>query len=77
MSTTKKIGILTSGGDCAGLNAVIRAVVNSASRLGWEVYGIKNGTDGRRQNSWFGRDCRCRRRRQHEHCQQLLQKCRR
>ncbi len=46
MSTTKKIGILTSGGDCAGLNAVIRAVVNSASRLGWEVYGIKNGTDG-------------------------------
>ena len=44
MSTTKKIGILTSGGDCAGLNAVIRAVVNSASRLGWEVYGIKNGT---------------------------------
>lgn len=46
MSNTKKIGILTSGGDCAGLNAVIRAVVNSASRLGWEVYGIKNGTDG-------------------------------
>ncbi len=46
MSQTKRIGILTSGGDCAGLNAVIRAVVNSASRLGWEVYGIKNGTDG-------------------------------
>lgn len=46
MSNTKKIGILTSGGDCAGLNSVIRAVVNSASRLGWEVYGIKNGTDG-------------------------------
>ena len=42
----KRIGMLTSGGDCAGLNAVIRAVVNSASRLGWEVYGIKNGTDG-------------------------------
>ena len=50
MSTTKKIGILTSGGDCAGLNAVIRAVVNSASRLGWEVYGIKNGTDGLTEN---------------------------
>ncbi len=46
MSQTKRIGILTSGGDCAGLNAVIRAVVNAASRLGWEVYGIKNGTDG-------------------------------
>ena len=45
MSTTKKIGILTSGGDCAGLNAVIRAVVNSASRLGWEVYGIKRSEE--------------------------------
>lgn len=43
---TKKIGILTSGGDCAGLNAVIRAVVNSAAKLGWEIYGIHNGTDG-------------------------------
>ncbi len=46
MSQIKKIGILTSGGDCAGLNAVIRAVVNSASKLGWEVYGIKDGTNG-------------------------------
>ena len=46
MSTTKKIGILTSGGDCAGLNAVIRAVVNSAAQYGWEVYGINKGTDG-------------------------------
>ena len=46
MNQIKRIGILTSGGDCAGLNAVIRAVVNSASKLGWEVYGIKNGTDG-------------------------------
>ena len=46
MNKTKRIGILTSGGDCAGLNAVIRAVVNSASRLGWEIYGIHNGTEG-------------------------------
>lgn len=45
-NSTKKIGILTSGGDCAGLNAAIRAVVVSASKLGWEVYGIKNGTEG-------------------------------
>ncbi len=44
--TKKRIGILTSGGDCAGLNAAIRAVVNAASLKGWEVYGIKNGTDG-------------------------------
>ena len=46
MNKTKRIGILTSGGDCAGLNAVIRSVVNAASQKGWEVYGIKFGTDG-------------------------------
>lgn len=46
MTNIKKIGILTSGGDCAGLNAVISSVVNSATKLGWEVYGIHNGTDG-------------------------------
>ena len=46
MSKSKKIGILTSGGDCAGLNAVIRAVVNAASQKGWTIYGIHNGTDG-------------------------------
>ena len=43
---SKKIGILTSGGDCAGLNAVIRAAVHKASLLGWEVYGILDGTAG-------------------------------
>jgi 6-phosphofructokinase 1 len=43
---SKKIGILTSGGDCAGLNAVIRSVVHYANNLGWEVYGILNGTHG-------------------------------
>ena len=48
MSTNpkKRLGILTSGGDCAGLNAVISAVVEAASKKGWEVYGIHNGTDG-------------------------------
>jgi 6-phosphofructokinase 1 len=43
---SKKIGILTSGGDCAGLNAIIRAVVHSSSRLGWQTFGILNGTAG-------------------------------
>jgi ATP-dependent phosphofructokinase / diphosphate-dependent phosphofructokinase len=44
---TKKIGILTGGGDCPGLNAVIRGVVKSAIlRHGWEVVGIKDGFDG-------------------------------
>lgn len=40
----KKIGILTSGGDCAGLNAIIRAVTYRAIRgYGWEVFGITHG----------------------------------
>ncbi|MCB9989279.1 MAG: ATP-dependent 6-phosphofructokinase [Rhodospirillales bacterium] len=43
---TKRIGILTSGGDCAGLNAAIRSVVHSAHNLGWETVGILNGTAG-------------------------------
>ncbi len=42
----KKIGILTSGGDCAGLNAVIRAVVHSAHGRGWETIGLIDGTAG-------------------------------
>ncbi len=43
----KRIGILTSGGDCAGLNAAIRGVVHRAIHgYGWEVYGIRNGTNG-------------------------------
>ncbi len=42
-----KIGILTGGGDCPGLNAVIRGVVKSAIiRRGWEVIGIEDGFDG-------------------------------
>lgn len=46
MAEKKKIGILTSGGDCAGLNAVIRAAVHHAHGLGWEIVGILNGTAG-------------------------------
>ena len=42
----KRIGILTSGGDCPGLNAIIRAVMKCASQKGWEVYGIPYGTEG-------------------------------
>ncbi len=43
---SKKIAIFTSGGDCAGLNAVMRAVILRAHNLGWEVIGIENGTAG-------------------------------
>ncbi len=43
----KRIGILTSGGDCAGLNAVIRAVTFRAiKQYKWRVFGIKDGTLG-------------------------------
>lgn len=46
MTKIKKIGVLTSGGDCSGLNAAIRAVVQRANQLGCEVYGIQEGTVG-------------------------------
>jgi len=42
----EKIGILTGGGDCPGLNAVIRAVVRRSHALGYDVLGIKNGWSG-------------------------------
>ncbi len=41
-----KIGILTGGGDCPGLNPVIRAVARTAFNQGWEVLGIRNGWKG-------------------------------
>lgn len=47
MGEQKRIGILTSGGDCAGLNAVIRAVTHRAvGTYGWEVLGICRATQG-------------------------------
>lgn len=42
----ERIGIVTGGGDCPGLNAVIRAVVKAASRRGWEVLGFLGGFEG-------------------------------
>ncbi|MFH1868314.1 MAG: 6-phosphofructokinase [Candidatus Omnitrophota bacterium] len=42
----KRIGILTGGGDCPGLNPVIRAVVRKGIMLGYEFVGIKNGWKG-------------------------------
>lgn len=46
MKETKRIGILTSGGDCAGLNAIIRSVVLHATGSGYEVLGIRQATNG-------------------------------
>ena len=43
----KRIGILTGGGDCPGLNAVIRAVVlHARGKLGWDVIGLEDGFTG-------------------------------
>ncbi len=42
----KRIGILTSGGDCPGLNAVIRGVVKSSGQLGYECVGFLKGYEG-------------------------------
>jgi 6-phosphofructokinase 1 len=42
----RRIAINTGGGDAPGLNAVIRAVVLTATRRGWDVYGIRDGYNG-------------------------------
>ncbi|HOI29968.1 MAG TPA: ATP-dependent 6-phosphofructokinase [Melioribacteraceae bacterium] len=47
-----KIGILTGGGDCPGLNAVIRAVVRKALQSGKEVIGIREGWKGLIDNNY-------------------------
>ena len=41
-----RLALLTGGGDCPGLNAVIRAAARSAFALGWEVFGIEDGFEG-------------------------------
>ena len=49
----KKIGILTSGGDCAGLNAVIRAVTfRAVNEYGWKVFGLKRWNFGSYERSY-------------------------
>ena len=46
MPTIKKIGVLTGGGDAPGLNAVIRAVVKTATNAGVTVIGLEDSFDG-------------------------------
>lgn len=41
-----KIGVVTGGGDCPGLNAVIRAVAKAAAQRSWETIGILGGYEG-------------------------------
>ncbi|HEV3071338.1 MAG TPA: ATP-dependent 6-phosphofructokinase [Solirubrobacteraceae bacterium] len=46
MATDTRIGVLTGGGDCPGLNAAIRAVVRSGVARGHELVGFRNGWAG-------------------------------
>jgi 6-phosphofructokinase 1 len=46
MSTIARLGVLTGGGDAPGLNAVIRAVVKTATNAGIEVVGLEDSFDG-------------------------------
>jgi phosphofructokinase-like protein len=43
---SKRIGVVTGGGDCPGLNAVIRAVAKTSANRGWECIGIVGGYEG-------------------------------
>src|SRR3954467_13759947 len=43
---SERIGIVTGGGDCPGLNAVIRAVAKAAAQRGWETFGFLGGYEG-------------------------------
>jgi ATP-dependent phosphofructokinase / diphosphate-dependent phosphofructokinase len=43
---SQRIGIVTGGGDCPGLNAVIRAVAKAAAKRGWETIGFLGGYEG-------------------------------
>jgi 6-phosphofructokinase 1 len=46
MAEVKKIGVITSGGDCGGLNAVVKGAASMANSLGIQCYVIPNGYAG-------------------------------
>lgn len=45
-----RIGVMTAGGDCAGLNVVLKTLVKGAAHRGWTIIGIKNAIHGLVQN---------------------------
>jgi ATP-dependent phosphofructokinase / diphosphate-dependent phosphofructokinase len=53
-----KVGVLTAGGDCPGLNAVIRAVTRRCLQSGHEVVGLRRGYQGLAERSFFPLDMR-------------------
>jgi phosphofructokinase-like protein len=52
----KKVAVLTGGGDCPGINPVIRAIVRKALKEGYAVLGIKNGWKGLIENDTIDLD---------------------
>lgn len=59
MATIKRIGVLTGGGDCPRLNAVIRAVTKTAiNEYGVEVVGFRDGFKGLVENDYVPLDLR-------------------
>ncbi len=52
----RKVGILTAGGDCPGLNAVIRGIVKTAEYAGIETYGFLEGYKGLLENRYIKLD---------------------
>lgn len=55
-SKIKRVGVLTSGGDCPGLNAVIRAVTKALENEGVDVIGFLEGFTGLIENRWIDLD---------------------
>jgi 6-phosphofructokinase len=46
MTSTRRIGVLTGGGDVPGLNSVVKSVVYKSTELGYEVIGVRRGWEG-------------------------------
>ena len=53
---TRKVGLITAGGDCPGLNAVIRGAVKTAEYNNVEVYGFLEGYKGLLENRYVKLD---------------------
>ena len=47
---SRRIAVLTSGGDAPGMNAAIRAATRAAIDKGWDVFGVRDGYAGLVEN---------------------------
>jgi hypothetical protein len=56
-SKKKKIAVLTSGGDSAGMNAAVRAVVRTGIARGCDVFAVYEGYQGKQQMKGFSVSC--------------------